>query len=169
MTRVHRAQAGAWFTFVIFLFYCVINIIAEYFSLNGVSTSRLREEMHQYFAPAGFTFFLGPLLFILMFLHAIFLLRSVLLHDREILIYIEQLFPLNTLMVLLQPLWLLAYHYNHHVTSQCILTCMLVIMLLLQQPVQSYLNRFALASSQRFFIHVPFNLFMGWMTVVTIA
>lgn len=169
MTRNVPGSPGAWFSFAVILFYCVINIIAEYHSLNGVSTAHLRGEIQDYFSAASFTYLFRPLLFLLFLTHGLYILYGSFQRDRAFTYYTEQLSLINVLAILLQPLWLIAFHFRYFFTAQCILCCMLIILLLQLKPTRAYFDRFILNEGARFFLKVPLSLFTGWLTAGTLS
>ena len=149
-----------------YLIMVTVNALASILPINGLDTGQVSDSFPNLFAPAGLTFSIWGLIYLLLAAYTIYQLglfqgdkdaaRSG-LYNR-----IGTLFAISSLA---NASWILAWHYLNITLS---LLLMLVILVLLAK-INLILNAEELNTSERFFVRLPFNVYFGWITVATIA
>ncbi len=149
-----------------YLIMVTVNALAGILPINGLDTGQISDSFPNLFAPAGLTFAIWGLIYLLLAAYTLYQLglfqgdkgagRSG-LYTR-----IGVLFALSSLA---NAAWILAWHYFNIALS---LLLMLVILVLLAK-INLIIDAEELNPQERFFIRLPFNVYFGWITVATIA
>jgi hypothetical protein len=149
-----------------------VNGAANILPLNGVNTGRLSDELPNLFVPAGLTFSIWGLIYLLLAGYAIALCAEVFgerarrswdSHDGF-------LFLINACANMG---WIFAWHWRNLPLSLCLMLVILGSLIALEEGNASRLRASgSLAGSgklRRFFLTVPINVYLGWIMVATIA
>jgi hypothetical protein len=149
-----------------YLVMIVVNALASILPINGMDTGQVSDSFPNLFAPAGLTFSIWGLIYLLLAAYTLYQL-GLFQADRgaaktELFAKIGVLFAISSLA---NAAWILAWHYLIIALS---LLLMLVILALLAK-INLIIISEELNSRERFFIRLPFNIYFGWITVATIA
>jgi hypothetical protein len=140
-----------------------MNALAEWLPLGGLTTQQVSERYPNLFTPAGFTFGIWGLLYLGQLLFPLYqsglLGRSA---PREALVLC--LGPWPALVGLLNGLWLLAWHHLRPITALWLMLALLLCLIVLHRRTEAPADWKA-----RWFTQVPFRLYLGWISVATIA
>jgi hypothetical protein len=160
-------------TFLFFLAVLTVNALANILPINGVGTGKISDDLPNLFVPAGLTFSIWGLIYLLLagYVVAAFVQafgknpgRRWGAADGAILSFN---FAANIA-------WIFAWHYHHVALSLVFMILILGSLILLEE-----LNASRLASDKsgavsgsramRFFLTTPINVYLGWICVATIA
>ena len=137
-----------------------VNILASTLPLNGQNTGEISDRFLVYFVPAGYVFAIWGIIYIGWIAFAIYHFRN----DNPRLQNLGYLFALSGI---LNAAWLFCWHYNQFGLSA------LVMLALLATLIASYLKldvgRRAVSAAERWCVDVPFSVYLGWITVATVA
>lgn len=152
-----------WIVLLLTLVTIVVNLLANAIPYNGLTTAEISNRFDVYFVPAGYVFSIWGLIYIGLIAFAVFqLLPSERDNSR-----LERIFPLFVLSCLANMAWLFAWHYE-----QFLLT-VLIMLVLLASLIGIYLRldigRTRVRAVERWCVDVPFSIYLGWITVATIA
>lgn len=141
----------------------VVNGLANALPLNGQNTGQISDRFHVYFVPAGYVFSIWGLIYIGLIAYAIY---QALPSQREN----PRLRATGwwiALGGLANSVWIFLWHYNQFPLT---LVAMLV---LLATLIVTYLRlgigRTAITSGEKWAVHLPFSIYLGWITVATVA
>ncbi len=140
-----------------------VNALANALPLNGQNTGAISDRFHVYFVPAGYVFSIWGLIYLGLVLFGVY---QALPGQRESqrLIRVGYLFALSCAANIA---WLFLWHYERFLLT---LVCMLALLLsLLAIYVRLGIGRTVVAPRERWCVDVPFSLYLGWITVATIA
>jgi len=140
-----------------------INILASTLPLNGQDTGEISNRFQVYFVPAGYVFSIWGLIYIGWIAFTVFqFLPSQKQSPR-----LRNLGYLFALSGVANAAWLFCWHYNQFTLS------VIVMLILLGLLIASYLrldvNRMPVALSERWCVDIPFSVYLGWITVATVA
>jgi hypothetical protein len=140
-----------------------INALANILPINGQNTGEISDRFDVYFTPAGYVFSIWGLIYLGLIAFAIF---QALPSQRENsrLRSIGGLFAVASLANIA---WIFAWHYERFPLS------MLFMLILLGSLIGIYLRlgtgRTRVAAAETWTVRVPFSIYLGWITVATIA
>lgn len=141
----------------------VINGLANALPLNGITTGEISDSFKVFFVPAGYVFSIWGLIYLALFAYAIF---QALPAQRENpgLQATGWLFVLSSLA---NSVWIFFWHYGYYALS--VLAMLTVLGSLVGIYLRLGIGKTAVSSSERWLVHVPFSIYLGWITVATVA
>lgn len=140
-----------------------VNILASVLPLNGQNTGEISDRFQVYFVPAGYVFAIWGIIYIGWIAFTIFqFLPSQKENPR-----LRNLGYLFALSGLFNAAWLFTWHYNFFGLG------VLVMLALLGLLIASYLklnvNGSSVSRAERWSVDIPFSVYLGWISVATIA
>lgn len=146
---------------VTFIVMITANALANILPINNITTGELSDYYANLFAPAGYTFSIWGIIYLLLFIYVIyqFFVRS---SYEKIISKINIYFIISSLA---NTAWIFAWHYQQIFLSLLlmivILYCLIKIADVLRKEKFSMLESLGLSA--------PFFVYFGWITVATIA
>ena len=134
--------------------------------LGGNTTKDLSDLYLSFFTPSGFTFMIWNLIYLglIGFVLKGFFISKGALDENDFVSNIGWLFSSSCL---LNAAWLFAWHYNQIWLSIIIMLCLLYVLIRIYQILEVGINQSGPQSS--FLVRGPFQLYLGWISVATIA
>lgn len=150
-----------------FLGTVVVNGLAIALPINNKTTGELSDQYPNLFVPAGLTFSIWGLIYLLLAIFVIYQLVIVIRKDTQQSSFIERIGLLFFGSSVLNIGWIFAWHYE-------IVPLSLVIMLLLLGCLIAIYLRLDIgkstsAKTEKYLVHLPFSVYLGWITIATIA
>jgi hypothetical protein len=146
-----------------FILALTVNILASTLPLNGQNTGEISDRFRVYFVPAGYVFAIWGVIYIGWIAFIIFQFRA----SQKESTRLRRLGYLYALSNIANAAWLFCWHYNRFGLS------VLVMLALLGLLIASYLrldvNRLLVTRAEYWSVDVPFSLYLGWITVATVA
>jgi len=160
MQQKPRRLALRFVNFLAFLGTVAVNALAVILPLGGRSTGELSDMYPNLFVPAGLTFSVWGVIYLLLGAYAVFQLVAY----RP---YVDRIGWLFMLSSLANMGWIVAWHEIKVALS------FLVMLVLLGSLVAIYLKLFIGRSTgsaaEKWLVHVCFSTYLGWITVATVA
>lgn len=140
-----------------------INALANILPINGVNTGQISDQFKVYFVPAGYVFSIWGLIYLLLIAYTVY-----------------QALPAQKMNPVLQKIgwwyvvgsaansvWIFLWHYQFFPFTLLMMVTLLATLLVIHRQ----LNRDDYHSSKglRWFVQLPFSVYLGWITVATIA
>lgn len=164
MEKSKAARVWAVFNVIGYLGTIIINFLANYLPLNGRTTGEISDTLPNLFVPAGLTFSIWGLIYLLL-AGFVFLQWFAAYGKNRNPVVVNRIGPFFFLSSLANIGWIFAWHWHKPLLA---LFCMLAILACL---VMIYL-RLGIGReniSFRIFFHTPFSVYLGWITVATVA
>jgi len=140
-----------------------VNILAVTLPLNGQDTGEISDRFQVYFVPAGYVFSIWGIIYLGWIAFLIYQFRASQKESPRL----RRLGYLFVLSNLANAAWLFAWHYNTFGLS------VLIMLTLLGLLIASYLrldvNRVSVSNVERWSVDIPFSIYLGWITVATVA
>jgi hypothetical protein len=145
----------------------VVNALASILPINDITTGALSDLYPNLFVPAGLTFTIWGLIYVLLGIFAIYPLIPSIRRDAQKIDFVRRIGPLFFISCIANIGWIFAWHYQ-------ILPLSLVLMLILLGCLLAIYLRLNVGKSEatkaeRYFAHLPFSVYLGWITIATIA
>lgn len=143
------------------------NVAANALPLNGRNTGEVSAAYPNLFTPAGVTFAIWSVIYLLLGAHVLYQLgffrdRPDNAEDTALLNRVGLLFSLSSLA---NTAWIFAWHYEVIPLS----AVLLVVILSLLAMIVVTLRRANLTGRQRLLVGLPFSVYFGWSTVAVVA
>jgi hypothetical protein len=141
----------------------IFNITANALPLNGLNTGELSDRFKIFFVPAGYVFSIWGLIYLGLIAYAIY---QVLPAQRENprLRSIGYLFILSCLANIA---WLFLWHYEVFEITLIVMGVLLLSLIAIYLRLD--IGQGEVSNAEKWAVHVPFSIYLGWITVATIA
>ena len=154
------------FVSVSFIAMIVVNALANILPINGIGTGAVSDAYPNLFAPAGLTFSIWGLIYILLAAHTLYqlgLFRSK--NEKVSEALLRQIGIVFALTSLINAAWIFSWHYRIIPLSMILMVCLLVGLI----DIRVILQKQNLPIREKILIRLPFSVYLGWITVATIA
>ena len=141
----------------------VVNGLATTLPINGQTTGEISDRFQVFFVPAGYVFSIWGLIYLGLIAYAIYQATPAQTGNPR-LKRIGYLFVLSSLANIA---WIFLWHYEQFpltlVAMLTLLASLIVIYLRLE------IGRAKAPPAERWLVQIPFSIYLGWITVATIA
>lgn len=144
-----------------------VNGLANALPINGKTTGTLSDQYPNYFVPAGLTFAIWGLIYLLLAIWAVWQLVGAFRDGTPAAASLAAIGPWFIVASAANIAWIFAWHYE-----KVGLSLVLMIGLLTSLVVVYLRSREGSGSFEgvgRLVAHVPFSVYLGWITVATVA
>jgi len=150
-----------------FLGTVIVNALANILPINNITTGALSDLYPNLFVPAGLTFAVWGIIYVLLGIFAIYPLVPRVRREPQKVEFVQIIGPLFFVSCLANIGWIFAWHYQilplSLVFMLILLGCLLVIYLRLK------VGESEATKARRYFVYLPFSVYLGWITIATIA
>lgn len=145
------------FMLIAYVAMVMTNALANSLPINGQTTSEISNRLDVPFTPAGYVFSIWGLIYLLLAIWLILAFKNR-NTDKAVPRKTGSLFILSCI---LNAAWLFSFHYEQFILSSIIIVALLITLIAIHQ---SYPR-----SDSRFGGRLPFSVYLGWISVATIA
>lgn len=149
-----------------FLIMIIINSLANILPINGQGTGQVSDSYPNLFAPAGLTFAIWGLIYLLLAGYTLYQL-GLFQKDRSAsqVNWLEKTRLYFSVSSIANSAWIFSWHYHLIPVSMLLMIVILVCLILINQAIKNQ----QLSIKEKIFIRLPFSIYFGWITVATIA
>lgn len=151
---------------IAFVAMIVVNGLANLLPIAGVTTGQASDAYANLFTPTGSTFAIWGVIYLLLGLYCAYQIGLFIKRKNEdtekLLVDVAKYFILTSLANIA---WIFAWHYNIIPLSVVFMLILLIGLII----VNDRIVKSKLSTSETFFLKVPFAVYLGWITVATIA
>ena len=140
-----------------------VNILASALPLNGQNTGEISDRFQVYFVPAGYVFAIWFFIYVGWIAFTIFQFRT----DQKESPRLQRLGYLFAISGIVNAIWLFTWHYN--VFGWSVLVMLTLLGLLIASYLRLDVNRVSVSRAERWSVDIPFSVYLGWITVATVA
>lgn len=141
----------------------VVNILANALPLNGQNTGEISDRFRVYFVPAGYVFSIWGLIYIGLIAYTIF---QALPSQREN-PRLQATGWWISLGGLANIAWIFLWHYGQFPLT--VIAMLVLLTTLIVTYLRLGIGRTEVATTERWVVHLPFSIYLGWITVATVA
>jgi len=150
-----------------FLGIVIVNGLANAIPINNKTTGELSDQYPNLFVPAGFTFSIWGLIYLLLAIFVTYQFIIVIRKEIQQESFIDKIGLFFLLSSAANIGWIFAWHYE-------IIPLSLIMMLILLGCLIVIYERLRIGNSvstktEKYFVHLPFSIYLGWITIATIA
>jgi hypothetical protein len=141
----------------------VVNILANALPINGQATGEISDRFQVLFVPAGYVFAIWGLIYIGLIAYAVFQALPAQRDNPRL----AAIFWPVIVGAIANIAWIFLWHYNQLALSVVAMLVLLgsLIVVYLRLGIQ----KTPVSRAERWAVHVPFSIYLGWITVATIA
>ena len=156
-------------TWLLFVGVIAVNALANILPINGYNTGQVSAFYPNAFVPTGFTFSIWGVIYLLLLSYTIGFTYYSLKRQAypKAFVFIERINIYFLLTCVFNMSWIIAWHYLQIEISVVIMLLFLVT--LIQLFLKSNIMANDLNLTQKFILQTPFIVYLGWISVATIA
>jgi len=158
-----KNKVRQWVNVLATLATLVVNGLANTLPFNGQTTGDISDLFDVYFVPAAYVFSIWGLIYLGLIAFTIY---QALPAQREN-PALQKLGYSYVLSCAANIVWLFLWHYNAFPLTLVVM--LLILYALLTIYLRLDIRRARVSAGMRWFVHVPFSIYLGWITVATIA
>jgi hypothetical protein len=151
-----------WLNLIAALVTILINALAEIIPINNIGTGTISDSIPNLFVPAGLTFSIWGIIYILFVVFAIVQLRG-----GEIDAVVEKIGYWFIISSIANCAWIFLWHYILIWETVIVMIVLLISLLIIYLKLQIGLSD--VSKQVRYGIHLMVSVYLGWITVATIA
>ena len=148
---------------VAFVVVVIVNILANLLPLNGRTTASISDSYPTLITPAGYVFSIWGVIYALLLVFTVFQA----LPSNRGKPFLRQVGYFFLLSSLANAVWLFMWHYGYIALSVVPMFVLLASLIFIYIRLQ--IGRSAVTMREKLGVHVPFSVYLGWITVASIA
>ena len=141
----------------------VINILSNALPFNGLSAPEIADSFDVYFVPAGYVFSIWSVIYLGLIAYAVFQFLPAQRENPKL----RQTGWWFVLSCAANSIWLFLWHYAYFALSVVAMLTLLISLIVIYQRLG--IGRQNVAAGERWLVHLTFSIYLGWITVATIA
>ncbi len=144
-----------------------VNAMAVLLPINNRTTQELSDKYPNLFVPAGITFSIWGVIYLLLLLFIIYQFVAALRKSTGERGIFEKIGILFFISCIFNIAWILAWHYEFVWLSLIIMVLLLLTLITIYIRLQT--GRPGIKNYEKVFVNIPFSTYLGWITIATIA
>ncbi len=140
-----------------------VNALANILPINGVTTGDLSDDIPNFFVPSAYVFSIWALIY---FLVGAFTVYQALPTQKENPL-LKKIAPWFILSNIANTMWIVLWHYQF--VGLSLIAMLVILTTLIAIYWQLGTGRYAVQREEWFFMRLPFSVYLGWITVATVA
>lgn len=154
---------------VLFVLMIAVNATANTLPLNGLNTGEVSALYPNLFVPAGFTFSIWIVIYLLLLAYIIVSTKILFTEDERepLFVHVKLIAPFFLISCLLNATWIIAWHYLQTVLSLILMLWLIRTLTGIYQKMQQH--RSIITGVPLWTLYIPFVVYLAWICVATIA
>jgi hypothetical protein len=145
----------------------IINYVAAAIPLGLGNTGYISDLYPNLFVPAGITFSIWGVIYTFLGIFVVYQFRDVVKDDKVEMPFLEKISYFFILSNIANTLWIFFWHYGLIYLS--IVAMIFILFSLIMIYLRLGAGKISLTTKERWFVYTPFSIYLGWITVATIA
>jgi hypothetical protein len=145
----------------------LIHYLAVTLPLNNKTTGVLSDQYPNLFVPVGLTFSIWGIIYLLLAIFIVYQLVYAFKKDTQDSSFLEKIGILFFVSCLANFTWIFAWHFEMVPLSLFIMLILLISLIAIYQRLN--IGRSTALKSEKYLVHLPFSVYLGWITIATIA
>ena len=152
------------FVAITYIAMVAVNALANILPINGIGTGAVSDSYANLFAPAGLTFSIWGLIYILLAAFTIYLLsvNKDSQMGKSLLNKVGVIFGISSVVNIL---WIFTWHYRLISFSMVLMVIILICLVNIVGEIRTK----QLSVKEKILVKLPFSIYFGWITIATIA
>lgn len=148
-----------------FLFTITLNTLAVSLPVAGRTTGEVSDYYPNLFVPAGYAFSIWSLIYVLLLVFIILQSRHLFDREKEGPAFVRTIGWWFVISCLANGSWILAWHYLLTPLSLLIMLTLLTALIIIYERLRTAAPDVSIS----FWVQLPFSVYLGWISVATIA
>ena len=157
----------SFLNFIGFVAVVVVNTLAVILPINNRSTQELSDKYPNLFVPAGITFSIWGIIYILLLLFIVYQFVVAFKRSSGERGIFEKIGIVFFISCIFNVAWIFAWHYEIIWLSLIIMALLLISLICIYVSLGT--GRSGIRNSEKILVNIPFSVYLGWITIATIA
>lgn len=157
----------SFLNFIGFLAVVIVNALAVLLPLNGKTTQELSDKYPNLFVPAGITFSVWGIIYVLLLIFIIYQFVIAFRRNTNERGIFEKIKILFFISCIFNVAWIIAWHYEIMWLSLIIMVLLFLSLLIIYARIGT--GKPEVRNSKKILVNIPFSVYIGWITIATIA
>lgn len=140
-----------------------MNVLASALPLGGKTTAELSDAYPNLFVPAGYVFSIWGVIYLLLLAFTVYQASPARRGEG----FLRKIGYLFSLSCVLNISWIFLWHYEYVIPSLLPMFALLLSLILIYLRLD--IGRGSPSRGERLWVHLPFSVYLGWITVAPIA
>lgn len=140
-----------------------VNSLATTLPINGQTTAEISDRFEVFFVPAGYVFSIWGLIYLALVAYSVYQALPAQAQSPAL----RSVGYLYVLSAIANIAWIFLWHYEFFPLT--IVAMLALLGLLIMIYLRLGIGRMAVTPAMRWLVHLPFSIYLGWITVATIA
>ncbi|MEF8847968.1 MAG: hypothetical protein V5A68_02410 [Candidatus Thermoplasmatota archaeon] len=145
----------------------IINGLANTLPIGGNYTGEISDNIPNLFTPAGITFAIWGLIYVLIILFVVYLAKDLFKKEKKTKSFLEKISYFFILASLANISWIFLWHYEQIILSIIPMCVLFLSLLAIYLRLNIGIDKVSI--KEKIFLHIPISVYLGWITVATIA
>jgi hypothetical protein len=145
----------------------IVNSLANILPIGGKYTGELSDNIPNLFVPAGLTFSIWGIIYVLIIIFAVYLAKDLFKKEKTTKPFLEKISYFFILASVANIIWIFLWHYEQIFLSLLAMLLLFVSLLIIYLRLNIGIEK--VSFKEKLFVHVPISVYIGWITVATIA
>lgn len=154
-----------FFNIMAFVLVIVVNTLSNALPLNGRTAGEISDSLPSYFTPAGYTFSIWGVIYLALLGYTIY--QAIPAQRKRP--FQERIGWLFVLSSIANAAWIFSWHYGSYILSVFLMVSLLISLIAIYMRLKIGQPNQSVSKTDLAFVHIPFSLYLGWITVATIA
>lgn len=141
----------------------IINSLSQTLPFNNQTSADIANRYQNYFLPANYVFGIWGLIYVGLIAFAVF---QALPSQREN-PRLKRMSPWFLVSCAANCIWLFLFHYNQFALSTVAMGVLIASLIIVHRQLRA--GNSAIGNGERWCVRVPFSIYLGWITVATVA
>ena len=144
----------------------IVNALANVLPINDKTTGELSDAYPNLFVPIGLTFSIWALIYLLLGIFIFMQVKTFFTKENGP-TYVDKIGWLFVINGIANMLWIVAWHYQYVILSFVIMLVILGSLMAIYTRLN--MSNSVLSSSEKWTAKLPFSVYLGWISIATIA
>ncbi|MFX1601337.1 MAG: hypothetical protein ACFFB6_12130 [Promethearchaeota archaeon] len=145
----------------------IINYVAAFLPLGIGNTAEISDLYPNLFVPAGITFSIWAVIYLFLGIFVVYQFRDAFKQEKVEMPFLERISYLFIISNIANTIWILFWHYGLIYLS--IIAMIVILLSLIWIYLRLEIGKAQVSTKEKWFVHIPFSIYLGWITVATIA
>ncbi len=152
-------------TVATFILMVVVNALANILPINGIGTGAVSDSYPNLFAPAGITFAIWGVIYLLLAAYTVYQLGLFKKNKSISDALMNKVGVVFSISSIANTVWIFTWHYRIIALSMILMLMIFVCLAI----IVSAIRKETLSTKEKILVKLPFSIYFGWITVATIA
>jgi len=162
-----RRKLVAILNLVGFIAMVAVNALAVILPINGLDTGEISDLYLDLFTPAGITFSIWGLIYLLLLVYIIFQIKVAWRASKIEPTIVDHIGYWFIISAIANIGWIFAWHYRQVLLSLAIMIVLLITLIIIY--IKLDIGKYHPSKTERYMVDMPFSIYLGWISVATIA